>query len=154
MNSLNEEKHCNSKFWNDPQVININLFNFGFNRGRKNIQCISSSSIEIFLNHHCSIGVDREFPKKTNCIFKNDTDSSILNLTIVSRETGNRVFFTKEISARKTLQFAFLRKGVFDIHFWFPFVDLPIKGTIKVVGSSFTQPRPKNFKFDLRPFWH
>lgn len=115
---------------------------------------MSTGTTTIFLNHYCSQAETPCYPAKSKIILKNDCDSAMLDLTLVSRKDRKEVLFISEIIPHKTFALTFMKNGVYEIRFRCAHSPIKFQGNLNIVDPAyFTTSRPDDFNSDPQQMW-
>ncbi len=116
-------------------------------------ECIAKEA-PIYLFLPPSNSRENEIQIQNRAHVKNISMSSVLNLSIVSKNSGKEILSVRELSPHKELQFEFKKEGAYELIYSFVNQQKFEKQIIKVVPRrDSSQPYPPNYNPDLNPNW-
>ena len=140
------------KFCFDPEFVSCKFSTYSPEKNA--LSELSTGATTIFLQHYCVRGETRSYPSKSKVSLKNDCGTTILNLTLFSREDRKEVLFLTELAPGKTVPLTFIKKNVYEMRFWTAHAPTPAHSSLKIFESSSpTSSRPNNLNFNLKPTW-
>ncbi|MFQ5443832.1 MAG: hypothetical protein ACE5EK_04360 [Nitrospinales bacterium] len=120
----------------------------------KSLREIPRKETTLYLQSFSRKPIEPQAPIHSAVSLKNNSDFTIINFSILCRESRKRIFHLNELAPKKIIQLEFAQKGVFDLFYSFAWDQKIEKRRLKIIQKPDAKSSiPHNFHPDLKPSW-